>query len=590
MLRRLQRAVSNLSLKKKILALLLIALVSLALAAWLGMSAVTGVYERMLYRAMASQFSYSAQQISHQLASAESLSYVIFAHDTVQQGLQTLRGSGNTMARTDAVRDIRTLLVNYYDNYRSDHIRYLDLLADDVTISGNSYYSRKTPEEVRGAVVASAHEEPGSAVWLSRYSGQEGLFLGRVVRRIENLSFEELGELVICVDIDAMVRDATRFGSAYTTADYLILDGEDVFYHSRALSAEQAADISASLERGYRILTLEDGNFFAVRGRLGYQDWDYLCLVDCDDVMQSLRRAQIGFGLVLLTVAALLFLLTSRFVTTLDRHLQRLVAKMAAVGEDGQNMPPPSPEYSDRTDEIGILHRQFDKMTAQLQQLIRTNYVNELLKRDAQLKSLENQINPHFLYNTLESVNWRAKALGATDISDMVQALGGMLRVTLSSTNEAFTVEKELNLVQNYMTIQTLRFEDRLVFGVSVPPDVRSAPIPKLTLQPLVENAIYYGLEENTEVCWIRINARRSGGKIEIEVRNSGSQFEADLLQKLRSGAVQPHGHGIGLLNIDERLALMFGAAYGLTLYNEGDEAVALVTIPGGAEAPALPA
>lgn len=584
MRQRLLRMVRDLSLKKKILALLLLALVPLILAAWAGLNAVTGVYSRLLYQAMAAQLSYSAQQISSQLESVETLSGVIFAHDAVQRGLQTLRWSQDNMARTDANLRIRTLLINYYGNYRSDHIRYIDLFADNLDISGSSYYSRQTPAQVHEAVRAAAHTVPGSPVWVSEYSGENGLFLGRVVRRIENLSFDELGELVICVDINAMVEDATRFGNAFTAADYLILDGDGLLYHSPAMSDDQAGQISARLTGGYCLLSLDTGDFFAVRGRLGYEDWSYICLVACDEVTNSLQRARAVFVAVLVLAAVLVFLLALRLVNSLDRHLQNLVAKMAAVGGNDQTLSSAGPDYSERGDEIGILHQQFDKMTAQLRELIQTNYVNELLKREAQVKSLENQINPHFLYNTLESVNWRAKALGAEDISVMVQALGAMLRVTLSGPNEAFTVDQELSLVRNYMTIQAFRYEDRLEFSFEVPAALRAAAIPKLTLQPLVENAIYYGLEENTETCSISITARQTGADIEITVRNSGSQFEPDLLPKLRSGQVVPRGHGIGLLNIDQRLKLTFGEAYGLTLYNDGEQAAAMVTIPSQKE------
>lgn len=131
-----------------------------------------------------------------------------------------------------------------------------------------------------------------------------------------------------------------------------------------------------------------------------------------------------------------------------------LVDKMKQFGQDESTLPVSEEAYANRVDEAGILHRQFDQMTVEIQSLIQQNYVNEILTKDARLKALESQINPHFLYNALESVNWRAKAIGATDISEMVQALGDLLRATLSNKNEYFTVRHELHIVNDYITIQ----------------------------------------------------------------------------------------------------------------------------------------
>ena len=162
----------------------------------------------------------------------------------------------------------------------------------------------------------------------------------------------------------------------------------------------------------------------------------------------------------------------------------------------------------------------------------------------------------------------------------MVEALGALLRVTLNKKESIFTLKQELELVQSYMTIQKIRFEERLEFSVHVPEELLTATIPKLTIQPLVENAIHYGLEEMTEECTICVAADCADNRLRIYVTNSGSLFEENLLEKLQTNEITPHGFGIGLLNIDKRLKLTFGDGYGLTLYNQDDLAVAMVTIP----------
>ena len=142
--------------------------------------------------------------------------------------------------------------------------------------------------------------------------------------------------------------------------------------------------------------------------------------------------------------------------------------------------------------------------------------------------------------------------------------------------------QKELELIQYYITIQKYRFEDRLNFQTDIPQNLLSCYVLKLTLQPLVENTIRYGLEENTEGCLISISAEACPEKDQliIYVKNDGSAFEDDLLSKLENRQIEPHGFGIGLLNIQKRMQITYGEAYGLTLYNEEELAVAKLVYP----------
>ncbi len=130
------------------------------------------------------------------------------------------------------------------------------------------------------------------------------------------------------------------------------------------------------------------------------------------------------------------------------------------------------------------------------------------------------------------------------------------------------------------MTIQKYRYEDRLEYEISAPKNLFGCYVLKMTLQPLVENAIRYGLEENTEECRIQIVAETDGSSLFVSVKNNSSFFEDDLIKKLKTHKIEPHGFGIGLLNILERMELTYGENYGLTLYNEDDHAVARLSFP----------
>lgn len=170
--------------------------------------------------------------------------------------------------------------------------------------------------------------------------------------------------------------------------------------------------------------------------------------------------------------------------------------------------------------------------------------------------------------------------MGAKDISSMAESLGTMLRITLDQKSKQVPLRRELDLVQCYMTIQKYRYEERLEYEVSVPGQLLDRFILKLTLQPLVENAIRYGLEENTEGCRIQILAESDDEFLYVYIKNNGSAFDSQLLLKLKSQQIKTHGFGIGLLNIQERMELTYGDPEGLTLYNDNEQAVAKLTFP----------
>lgn len=219
-------------------------------------------------------------------------------------------------------------------------------------------------------------------------------------------------------------------------------------------------------------------------------------------------------------------------------------------------------------------------MALQIQNLINVNYKNELLVKDAQLKALETQINPHFLYNTLESINWRAKASGEVEISRMVEALGYLLRAALSHSSKTVPLHQELDFVRCYLTIQQTRYDDQLICTLEADKDLYDIPVPKLLVQPLVENAIRHALEEMVDICSIHIRVYHDSTQLYIQVENSGSVFPDNLLEKLESGSIQPHGFGIGLTNIHQRIQLTYGKNYGLFLFNQNDFAVAQIRLP----------
>ena len=145
---------------------------------------------------------------------------------------------------------------------------------------------------------------------------------------------------------------------------------------------------------------------------------------------------------------------------------------------------------SSRKDEIGMLHKGFNDMAVEINDLIEKNYVNELLKKEAQLKTLESQMDPHFLYNTLEMVNWMAERNEKENVQTVIQKMSTFYRLVLSKGKDIVTIREELALCETYLTIQQMRFQGRIQYERDVDDEILDYLIPKITLQPFVENAI----------------------------------------------------------------------------------------------------
>ncbi|MDR1797917.1 MAG: sensor histidine kinase [Clostridiales Family XIII bacterium] len=211
------------------------------------------------------------------------------------------------------------------------------------------------------------------------------------------------------------------------------------------------------------------------------------------------------------------------------------------------------------------------------------------LRQRAELAELQSQINPHFLFNTLDSIRGLALTQGADDVSDMIEALSSMFRSNLRKTETLVTLADEIQSVENYLFIQKFRFRDKFEFLKSIEMaegDLKRCLIPHFTLQPIVENAIYHGLETKTGSGVIKLVARRTAQGLTLRVSDNGRGIPSEKLAVLgeridgtpsvKAEADGESAHtGIGLANINQRIKMQFGQGYGLTLastYNIGTQ------------------
>lgn len=233
--------------------------------------------------------------------------------------------------------------------------------------------------------------------------------------------------------------------------------------------------------------------------------------------------------------------------------------------------------------EIGDLARDFQIMVGEIKELVRRNAEEHEAKRKSELLALQNQIAPHFLYNTLDSVIWMAEARQHDHVITTVAALARLLRLSISRGDELISIRDEVEHIQSYLTIQKLRYRDRLDFEVVVDPSILELRTPKVILQPLVENAIYHGIKNTEDGGTVRVHGRRTSDSVVLTVSDDGLGVDPGRLTALLEvphggdvpGAPMTAGSGggsrakVGVRNVHQRIQLYFGSNYGLRFSGE---------------------
>lgn len=225
-------------------------------------------------------------------------------------------------------------------------------------------------------------------------------------------------------------------------------------------------------------------------------------------------------------------------------------------------------------DELGDLARSFNTMTQEIDALLKTAVERQELLREAELRALAAQMNPHFLHNTLASIKSLAKLGRAAEVAQVVSRLGKILRSGASPRDGATTIGHSLDLVRDYLSIEQLRFGERFTFRLDVPKELESVPLPPLTLEPLAENALTHGLEKKRGPGFLAIHGYADGDAAVVEFLDNGpgiDQPELSTLSAALARAEPPRGrHGMGLLGTNRRIVLEYGRPYGISIESPG--------------------
>lgn len=423
---------------------------------------------------------------------------------------------------------------------------------------------------------------------LSQYDSSSYISTGEpqklfsIVKKIYNYkSGKEIGCLIIHMNSDILGNVLQSVNSNEYQQCLIIDNNKKIIYHpdSDYIGTQyREARVSELLtvQNGYMESLSEKG--YLVFSTSPVTGWSVVCVVDNEYIMDSINRLRLFLILTALFCVILSVYFASYISRTISDPVARLQRKMHQVGEGDFDIR----AATGASDEIGQLTMSFDKMVERTKQLIENVYQSEIYQKEAELNALQAQINPHFLYNTLQTIDMMAEEEEADEISDACQALSKIFRYSINRGQEFVHVQDELVHIENYMLIQKLRFGDKLDVRYDIQEDCRELYIVKLLIQPMVENAVVHGMENVLDRCLVTIRVYRDRDCLYAEVEDNGTGIGTEQLdhlnEKLAQSGEQKMVHevdyvkshrSIGLENTNARIKLYFGQEYGITITSE---------------------
>lgn len=356
---------------------------------------------------------------------------------------------------------------------------------------------------------------------------------------------------------------------------YLINNKGEIIYHPK----QQLIYSNLEQENNQVAATYEDGSHveeFLGEKRMvtvktvGYTGWKIIGVTPMEDMWKDFFQIRI-FMLFILLFTSLLLILANVFISS---KIADPILKLEKCVKELERGYLDTPIAIGGTYEVRHLGETIQSMVQQMRKLMEDIVIQQEEKRKSEFDALQSQINPHFLYNTLDSIVWMVENQRYQEAIVMVTSLAGFFRIALSKGKNIITVEDELKHAKNYITIQSMRFRDKFSFQIDAQEEVLSLATIKLILQPLLENSVYHGMEYFDGEGKIQVNAYTHGKDLYIDVIDNGIGIPHEQIEGLlkRETIHRGKGSGIGLRNVHERIQCYFGEEFGLSIYSEPDE------------------
>lgn len=388
---------------------------------------------------------------------------------------------------------------------------------------------------------------------------------------IDPITGEVTGVMVIDLNYKAIENICVNAQLGKSGYIYLIDNDKNIIYHPQqqliysGIKSELIDEI-LKLDNTEAYLSNKQKNKIYIKDKSTLTEWSAVGVINTNELIKN-KRGTINFYVLLagmaIVTASLIAIIISKAITKPIKMLENTMHKV----EEG--------DFSiqckvDLNNEIGHLSKTFNVMISRIKLLMAAAVSNEKEKRKYEIKALQAQINPHFLYNTLETIIWMSAGGKNEEVVEVTSALANLFRTSISEGENLVLLSVEMENIQSYLTIQKMRYKDKLTYQVEIPDKLQSLKTPKLILQPIVENAVYHGIKKSQVGGLIKITAEASANILTITVEDDGVGMSREQISQLFTADNHDHtGMGIGVLNVNNRIKLCFGQEYGLFYHSE---------------------
>lgn len=445
----------------------------------------------------------------------------------------------------------------------------VNTLKDHVDVTNQGWFMRtlNKPENLH---FSSSHVQNLFVDSNNRYYWVISLSRGVEITRDGNTTG---GILVVDMNFSGIEHLFTKVNSGEMGYMYLMDREGEIIYHPRQnLIYSDLADENNQVAIGYEDGTHEETFLgeerIVIVKTVGYTGWKIVSVIPKENLYQNWNRIN-AVWFTALAIGILMLIVINQYVSmAITRPIRKLENSVKEL-----DLKYPDKIYVGGPDEIRHLGQTIRFMVEQMQKLMDDIVREQEEKRKNELDALQSQINPHFLYNTLDSIVWMVESERYEEAISMVTALANLFRISLSKGKNIITIAEEFQHAQNYSNIQKVRFKNKFQVSFLLDENIKNYLTIKLIIQPLLENAIYYGMEAMDGDGEILVNGYEKDGDIYIEVVDNGIGMPPEQVERLLTGeqSERKRGSGIGLRNVNQRIKLYFGEQYGLHIKSEPD-------------------
>ncbi|MBR6397159.1 MAG: histidine kinase [Lachnospiraceae bacterium] len=510
------------------------------------------------------------------IESYEDILYQIYTEDNMVIWTDNLSKEKDEAVTINQMRRFLSSLL-----YTKDYIRAITV----ITPAGNVItYEQMTPATYKSSwlpkfsisedeLYENVIQDYNTHIFSTEYGtnfANKDYYLFHIAHRIidyHNLN-KECGIAIISIDSDFLknvcvntAKESSAFNFIVDEKGRVISFGEDDGMIGKNIS-DMGKNENARLSDYLHFLKNDAGLSVQKEGVFLYHDeglsWDIVNLADLNSLLLSQRRQMIIVLLLGLIIMAVVIFISTVMSQDLILSVKKVLGGMKkaeggdlSVRIEGMESMPP---------EIADIAEGFNGTLEKLNEAV-------VSQREAEIMAMEAQINPHFLYNTLDTINWMAIDKDEYDISNAISALANILRYAIVNSNAEVFVEEEIEWLKNYIFLQQYRLKNKFSYNIDVTPDIKKAAIHKLLLQPFIENAIIHGLK-NVDDALLSVAISKEGDKLKIAIEDNGSGIDSEVLSKINSGTYKKEGksNGIGMNNAITRLEMYYGKRAQITI------------------------